>query len=166
MARPSLGKPRLHQRTRGRQHEIRQADAAQQHQQNGERGTARRRFGRRLQPLDRTFTHCHQQGYDGHQATGNRQHGAVDFDLFFNREKMVQAMRIRVAAQQQALEKKQAGGPHAGRATKPRQDVFANERLHQEQQEGTPEYGDGKGQYAPAGGGLVFRISHWVAACE
>ena len=58
---------------------------------------------------------------------------------------MIEAMRISVASEQKALEKKEARRPHSGRSTKPRQDVFTNKRLDEEQQERTPENRDRKG---------------------
>ena len=54
-------------------------------------------------------------------------------------------MRVGVAGQQHALEKQQTGGPHAGRAAEPRQDVFADEWLDLEQEERPSENGEAVG---------------------
>ena len=61
-------------------------------------------------------------------------------------------MRVGVAGQQHALEKQQTGGPHAGRAAEPRQDVFADEWLDLEQEERPSENGEAVGCHLAGGG--------------
>ena len=51
---------------------------------------------------------------------------------------------ISVAAQQHQLEEKHAGGPDGRTSAKPRQDEFRDQRLDQEQQEGSSEDRRGK----------------------
>ena len=44
------------------------------------------------------------------------------------------AMRVSIASQQSRLKKEQAGRPNSGRPSEPRQNVFAQQKLHAEQQ--------------------------------
>ena len=53
-----------------------------------------------------------------------------------------EVVREGIAQQQRSLEEHQAGGPHRHAAAKARQDQLGDDRLHQEQQEGTEEDGD------------------------
>jgi len=46
-----------------------------------------------------------------------------------------QKVGVQVAAQQQQLKEKHAGGPNRGRSAKPRQDVFAQYQLYLEKKE-------------------------------
>jgi hypothetical protein len=59
------------------------------------------------------------------------------------RREALEEMRVSVSAQQEGLEKQQAGGPHPRPAAKPRQEVFAHQWLDKEQQERAAEYRQG-----------------------
>ncbi len=58
---------------------------------------------------------------------------------------------VEVAGEERRLEEHEAGGPDRGRAAEPRKDFLGDDRLYQEQQEGTDEDGEGKKEHAVAG---------------
>ena len=54
---------------------------------------------------------------------------------------------VGVPAEEQHLEKEHAGRPDGGAAAKPGQDEARNQRLDEEQQAGSPEDGQAKGEH-------------------
>jgi len=58
----------------------------------------------------------------------------VQRGLLLGLERPRGAMRVQITRQQSRLEKQQARAPHRGRSAEPRQDNFADHRLHREQQ--------------------------------
>jgi hypothetical protein len=64
-------------------------------------------------------------------------------------------MGIQVAQAQEGLEKQHGRGPNCGTATKPRQDLFAEQGLNLKQQKSAGEYRQRKWQETP-------RIGRWT----
>src|SRR5215203_5776434 len=58
-------------------------------------------------------------------------------------------MRVDIAAEQERLEKEQAGRPHSGSAAEPRQDIFSYERLDREKEKRASK--DRKGERSHTG---------------
>ena len=66
-----------------------------------------------------------------------------------------QSMGIQVTQAQESLEKQHGRGPNCGTATKPRQDLFAEQGLNLKQQKRAGEYRQCKRQETP-------RIGRWT----
>jgi hypothetical protein len=73
-------------------------------------------------------------------------------------------MGIQVTQAQESLEKQHGCGPHCRTATKPWEDLFAEQGLNLKQQKSAGEYRQGERQETPGIGGLVWKgMGHDIA---
>ena len=75
----------------------------------------------------------------------------MDDDLLARPKPLTEQMGIGIAGQQEDLEEQHAGSPNPGTASKPGQNIFGDERLDLEHQEGAQEDGEGKNPHAANG---------------
>ena len=127
--------PSLQERTRRGEHQVGQAEAAEQEAED----VGRRRFlAGGLPGFGRG---------DGQQAERQQEQSEVDRDLCLGTEPADAEMRVRVAAEQQDLEEQHARRPDRGTAAEPRQDEARDEGLDEEEQERPPEDGQAVGEH-------------------
>jgi hypothetical protein len=129
--------PRLHQRPRGRQQQVRRTDRTGQHRQHAPAGVFER--------------HAFPARVGGHRQRGQAQHqqGDVHQWLLPGAHLFVQPVHIGITEQQLGLEEHDACAPHRGRSAKPRQDHLGDDGLDLKKQEGGEENG-GREQAHPA----------------
>ncbi len=127
LARKRLRKPSLQQRTGGRQHEVRQPDTHGQQQQNS---------------ADRIDTFMGLPAFIGHHAQQHQRHQndcKMYQRLAFWTKPVLREMSVRITGEQHRLKEQHARGPHGGTAAEPRQNIFAHQGLHLEQQKSADE---------------------------
>ena len=128
---PGPGKPRLDERARCRQQEVRKTDRCREHAQD----QPRRVLGACRLPVERGNDRQNHEGHD-EQRRVQAHHGAW-------RQPMHDDVAIGVTRQQRRLEEDETRGPHGRRAAEPWQDLLRHDRLHEKQQERADENGGG-----------------------
>ena len=121
--------PGLHERARGREQEVGQADARGEQAEDPEAGI---RLPGRLPA---------RVGQDRQRGDPGREQREMDERLRARLERPDGPVRVRVAADEQQLEEQHARRPHGRRPAEPRQDHLGDDRLHLEQQERREEDG-------------------------
>ena len=136
-----LAEPGLEERASGGKHEVGQAEAGEEQDQDvsGRVGAVSRL------PLvawrDWQQRHC------------ERQEAEVRDDLTPRRQAADAEVRVGVAAEEEHLKEEHARRPDRGAAAEPREDEARNQRLDEEEQAGSPEDGQAEGEH---GGGTCL----------
>ena len=142
--------PLLHERSGGGEDEVRQADRDGEEEEDLPRGIAG----------DVGFPAV--VGGDRQEREGEEQEAEVEGGLTAGLQERRGKVGVGVAAEEQGLEKQEAGGPDAGAPAEPRENVFADEGLDLEEEESTGENAEGEGEHEGGGWGGSARARDFV----
>ena len=142
-------KPVLEQRAGGRKQSERQPDGEDEKFGDRPGGIG---AGRRAPVGSESNGRAPEKTQEGEKDDGKREKTTVKDDLAANGEASGEAVRVAVAREKEKLEDEDARGPDGGGAAEDGKDLFAEEELHLEEEEGAEKDGNRERQLSPARG--------------